>query len=317
MSLKVAVIGARGYVGQELLALLGKHDLVEIVAVGSRQYAGQPVSDNVEALADSSLVYVDINPEAVAGIRADVWFLALPNGVSRDYIAAIENKDLSSCVIDLSADHRFDPGWVYGLPEQNRVQLHGANRIANPGCYATGAQLALLPVLPFLVSQPVVFGVSGFSGAGTTPSPRNNPDRLKDNLMPYTLTGHIHQKEISHQLQTSVSFMPHVAPHFRGISLSISVQLEQPLTEQALNKLFCDHFADEPLIEVRADIPEIQEIAGNAGAIIGGFSVDPQKPCRAAWVCVLDNLLKGAASQAVQNMNLAYVINETTGINHD
>ncbi len=112
--------------------------------------------------------------------------------------SSISVPGFPACVIlDLSADYRFDPGWTYGLPERFRDQIRTSKLIANPGCYATGSQLGLLPLKDRLASPPVIFGVSGFSGAGKTPSPRNDPEMLRDNLMPYALSGHVHEQEIS------------------------------------------------------------------------------------------------------------------------
>jgi hypothetical protein len=167
-----------------------------------------------------------MSPEAVAAWPVDVVVLALPNGHAPAY-AALARPDV--VVIDLSADHRFDPAWVYGLPERTRDRVANARRIANPGCYATGIQLGLGPLLPHLAGPPHVFGVSGYSGAGTTPSPRNDPARLHDNMLPYALTGHVHEREASAQLGRPVHFMPHVGAWFRGISLTISAPLARTL----------------------------------------------------------------------------------------
>ena len=129
-------------------------------------------------------------------------------------------------ILDLGADYRFDPEWTYGLPERFRDQIRHIAVIANPGCYATGSQLGLLPLKDRLASPPVIFGVSGFSGAGKTPSPRNDPDMLRDNLVPYALSGMYMNRKSAPQLGREVSFLPHVAAFFRGISLTISFELD-------------------------------------------------------------------------------------------
>src|SRR5690606_38726852 len=117
-----------------------------------------------------------------------------------------------SVIVDLSADFRFDDKWTYGLPELvPRENIAKATRISNPGCYATAAQLAIAPLVPYLGGQPTVFGVSGYSGAGTKPSPKNDVKQLTDNLIPYSLTDHIHEREISAQLGVEVAFIPYVA----------------------------------------------------------------------------------------------------------
>jgi N-acetyl-gamma-glutamyl-phosphate reductase/acetylglutamate kinase len=149
----------------------------------------------------------------------------LPNGVCKPFVDAIEetgNKD--SVIVDLSADYRFDSRWTYGLPELvDRAKIAKATRIANPGCYATAAQLGIAPLLGQMSAQPTVFGVSGYSGAGTKPSPKNDVANLTNNIIPYSLTDHIHEREISAQLGEAVAFIPHVAVWFQGIHVSTSI----------------------------------------------------------------------------------------------
>lgn len=153
----------------------------------------------------------------------DVWVMALPNGVCKPFVDAIEGVRNKSIMIDLSADYRFDTtgDWTYGLPELvDRQAIVNAKKISNPGCYATGSQLAIAPLLPYLGGQPTIFGVSGYSGAGTKPSPRNDIDNLRDNLIPYSLTDHIHEREVSSQLGTPVAFVP-TLPHGSKASPSL------------------------------------------------------------------------------------------------
>jgi N-acetyl-gamma-glutamyl-phosphate reductase len=201
------------------------------------------------------------------------------------------------------------------LPEQYRDQIRNARLISNPGCYATGAQLGLLPLVEDLRSDPLIFGVSGYSGAGKTPSPRNDPDVLKDNLIPYALSGHVHENEISHQLHTAVRFMPHVANFFRGISLTIAFELDHPVTVGELEALFRQAYEGEQRIRVSGEIPQVSAVQNTADVHIGGFNVDARNPAQGSLVVVLDNLLKGAASQALQNLNLALGLDENAGIN--
>ena len=301
----VGVIGARGHTGAELLKLLFRHPSVEVKVAASRALAGQAVAGHVEG-APENLSFTAPTPEAVAGL--DAVFLALPNGASGPYVEAAAP---GCAVIDLSADHRFDAGWSYGLVEKNRARLRGARRIANPGCYATGMQLGLLPVLHLLDTAPVVFGVSGYSGAGTTPSRKNDANELRDNLMPYQLTCHLHEREVSAHLQRPVRFSPHVAPHFRGISLTLSCSFSRALSADALRDLFEVAYRGEALVEVHDAIPEVKNAAFDHRVHIGGFS---PHDTRAVWVVTLDNLLKGAATQAVQNLNLALALPELSGI---
>ncbi|MGY6554748.1 MAG: N-acetyl-gamma-glutamyl-phosphate reductase [Wenzhouxiangella sp.] len=311
---RVALIGGRGYTGSAFLPLLTAHPALELALASSSSQAGQPLRQIDPNWPDPQARLVGLEPEGVADVDAGVWVLALPNGASAPWIEAIAVAHPGAVIVDLGADYRFDSAWVYGLSEWNRSALGGARRISNPGCYATGAQFALLPLRDYLTRPPVVFGVSGYSGAGKTPSPRNDPERLADNLIPYSLSGHLHEREVSTHLGRPVRFHPHVAPFFRGISLTISVNLSMEFEVGQLLELFSSAYRDAPLVEVGAEIPEIRDIAGRPGVKIGGFALDPRQPYRLTFVTVLDNLLKGAASQAMQNINLALGLDELAGI---
>ncbi|MFU8878423.1 MAG: N-acetyl-gamma-glutamyl-phosphate reductase, partial [Wenzhouxiangellaceae bacterium] len=290
------------------------HPAIELALAASNAQAGQPLTDEVPDWPEPDQAFVALEPGQVAEVAAEVWVLAVPNGHSAPWVEAISAAHPDSLIVDLGADYRFDESWVYGLTEFNRAALCTARRISNPGCYATGAQFGLLPIRELLMSPPVVFGVSGHSGAGRTPSPRNDPERLRDNMIPYALTGHVHEREISSRLGRPVRFHPHVAAFFRGISLTIAVELGESISERQLFDLFADRFDDEPLIRVTTAIPEIGALNPATGIDIGGFAVDARDAHRASFVVVLDNLLKGAASQALQNINLALGLDELTGI---
>jgi len=311
---RIVVIGARGHTGAELLPLLHRHPEFEIVAVGSSSAAGQPVSAHVQGMEGSDLVFDDLRPQSLERLRADACVLALPNGHAARYVEVLDQHRPETVVVDLSADYRFDAEWAYGQPERFADQIAGARRIANPGCYATGAQLALAPLLDSLAGVPAVFGVSGYSGAGTTPSRKNDPEVLADNLLPYTLVEHTHEREVARHIGRDVRFLPHVAPFFRGISLPIAAELLAAQTEDHLLTLFRSFYAHCPLIEVRASIPEVKEVRNSHRVVIGGFAVSEANPARIALVAVLDNLLKGAATQAVQNLNLAFGLDALTGL---
>lgn len=310
----VLVIGARGYTGAELLPLLYRHPEFEIVAVGSGTAAGQPVNAHVQGMEGSELVFEDIRPVLMDRYRADACVLALPNGAASAYVAEIDRHSPQTVVVDLSADYRFDPAWAYGQPERFGDQVSGATRIANPGCYATGVQLALAPLTDRLMGTPAAFGVSGYSGAGKKPSRKNDLAVLADNLLPYTLVDHVHEKEVSHHLGRDVRFMPHVAPFFRGISITVAAELDRAFTERELLALYRDFYEAFPLIEVWPKIPEVKEVRGSHRVMIGGFAVSEAHPRSMAVVAVLDNLLKGAATQAVQNLNLAFGLDAMTGL---
>ena len=199
------------------------------------------------------------------------------------------------------------------MPELTRAHYRGEKRIANPGCYATAMQLAIAPLKDQLAAPPACFGVSGYSGAGTTPSDRNDPEKLRDNLMPYALTDHVHEREVTRHLGVPVEFLPHVAPHFRGITLTANLWLQRPLAREAIEKIYRDFYAGELLVRIVDEAPWVSRIAGRHHAEIGGFALAPGGK-RVVVVATLDNLLKGAATQAMQNSNLALGLDEMSGI---
>ncbi len=311
----INLVGGRGYTGSELLRLIAGHPQMNLGMASSRSHAGQSIRSTCDGWPDDGRVFTQLDPDSIAAFPADAWILALPNGLAGQWVKAIQAAFPDSIILDLSADYRFDEEWTYGLPERFRDQIRHTKLIANPGCYATGSQLGLLPLAERLVSAPVVFGVSGYSGAGKTPSPRNDPDVLRDNLIPYALSGHMHEKEISHQLHTAVRFMPHVAAFFRGISLTIAFELDYATTADELEQLFQQTYAGEARLKVAREIPQVSAVQGTPDVHIGGFTIDARNPAHGGVVVVLDNLLKGAASQAVQNLNLALGLDEYSGIN--
>jgi N-acetyl-gamma-glutamyl-phosphate reductase/acetylglutamate kinase len=299
---KVALIGARGYTGQALISLLNAHPNMDLRHVSSRELAGQ----KLKGYEKRDITYANLTPEDVRRMEEngeiDCWVMALPNGVCKPFVDAVnEGKGpQNSVIVDLSADFRFDSKWTYGLPELvNRSDIARATRIANPGCYATAAQLGLAPLVPFLGGQPTVFGVSGYSGAGTKPSPKNDIKNLENNIIPYSLTDHIHEREISSQLDTSVAFIPHVAMWFQGIHHTISIPLAQTMTSRDIRNLYQERYAGEKLVKVSGEPPSVKGISGRHGVEIGGFGV--HSGGKRVVVCVtIDNLLKGAATQCLR-----------------
>ena len=311
----INLVGWRGYTGSELLGLVAGHPQMKLGIASSRSEDGQTLSSACASWPEDGRTFTRLEPDGVSGYPADAWVLALPNELAGQWVEAILAEFPESVILDLSADYRFDSQWTYGLPERYRDQIRNARLISNPGCYATGAQLGLLPLVEDLRSDPLIFGVSGYSGAGKTPSPRNDPEVLKDNLIPYALSGHVHEREISHQLHTAVRFMPHVAAFFRGISLTIAFELDYPVTVDDLETLFRQAYEGEKCIRVSREIPQVSAVQNTADVHIGGFNVDARNPAQGSLVVVLDNLLKGAASQALQNLNLALGLDENAGIN--
>jgi N-acetyl-gamma-glutamyl-phosphate reductase len=309
---KVGIVGARGHVGAELIRLLSAHPRLELAFVSSRELAGERVADHVTGFI-GELCFEALDPGTVAAWRADAVVLALPNGKAAPFVTAVEHDSPQSIIVDLSADHYFDDSWYYGLPELTRGSYGGQRRISNPGCYATAMQLAIAPVKDHLAGPPVCFGVSGYSGAGTTPSERNDPEKLRDNLMPYALVYHTHEREVSRHLGLAVQFLPHVAAHFRGITMTVNLPLDGKLTESAAKARYADFYRGEPLIRVVDEAPWVSRIAHAHRVEIGGFVMAPDG-ARLVVVATLDNLLKGAATQALQNLNLALGFDEWEGI---
>ena len=311
-AISVGIVGARGFVGAELVRLLAGHAGFELVFVSSRSSAGQPLAEHFEGV-DSELRFEDLGADAVAERAAAAIVLALPNGHASAIVAAVEQRGADPVIIDLSADYRFDDGWAYGLPELGRARVRGSRRIANPGCYATAMQLAIAPLADLLAAPPHAFGVSGYSGAGTTPSPKNDVDRLEGGILPYALTGHIHEAEVSRQLGRQIYFTPHVAPFFRGITMTASMALGAAADLDQLVGRYRERYAGEALVAVSDAVPRVQDHAGRHHATVGGLALAADGR-RAVVVAVLDNLLKGAATQALQNLNLACGLDELEGI---
>ncbi|KAI9228388.1 MAG: Aspartate/glutamate/uridylate kinase [Piptocephalis tieghemiana] len=314
---RIGLIGARGYTGSRLVSLLDTHPDMDLTCVSSRQLVGKPL----EGYTKEKLIYSNISPEDIAEGRAeevDAWVFALPNGACKPFVHAVSQagkKGKSTPVmVDLSADHRFVDTWTYGLPELTRLL---ERRVANPGCYATGSQLTLAPLLPHMdeLASPTVFGVSGWSGAGTNPSPKNDPDNVRENIMAYGLTDHIHEREISYHLGKTTAFIPHVGPWFQGIHLTVSVPLAREMTAADIWSLYQEAYDTEPLVEVvrGGEPPWVRDISGKHGVRIGGVQVHSGGR-RVVLVGSIDNLLKGAATQAIQNLNIALDLDEFAGI---
>ncbi|HUB88933.1 MAG TPA: N-acetyl-gamma-glutamyl-phosphate reductase [Dyella sp.] len=309
---RIGIVGARGYTGAELIRLVAAHPALELAYVSSRELNGQPVQAHVEGY-QGELHYSSPAHEELPLLDADVVVLALPNGKASACVEAFDAAGKNPVIVDLSADYRFDSKWYYGLPELTRDKWRGEKRISNPGCYATAIQLSVAPLKDVLAAPPVCFGVSGYSGAGTTPSDKNNPEKLRDNLMPYSLTGHMHEKEASRHLGVPVEFMPHVAPHFRGLTVTTNLYVSRALKREDVLARFQHAYAGEKLVRVLDEAPWVSQITGKHHAEIGGFALSADGK-RVVVVATLDNLLKGAATQAMQNINRAIGMDEYTAI---
>ncbi|MBA2239570.1 MAG: N-acetyl-gamma-glutamyl-phosphate reductase [Lysobacter sp.] len=312
----IGIVGARGHVGAELVRLIVMHPVFSLAYVSSRELDGERLADHSPDY-HGDLRFSSPSHDRLPALGADAVVLALPNGKASLCVEAFDAagglEGRGPVVLDLSADYRFDGRWYYGLPELTRDQYVGQRRISNPGCYATAMQLAIAPMLDVLDAPVQCFGVSGYSGAGTTPSDKNDPERLRDNLMPYALAGHVHEREVAHRLDRAIEFMPHVAPHFRGLTITANLHLSRSFDSDEVEARYRSRYRDEPLVEVQADAPWVSAVAGRHHAVVGGFTLSADGR-RLVVVATLDNLLKGAATQALQNLNLAFGLAERTGI---
>jgi len=315
----LGIVGVRGYVGRELLALLMSKTEIELEWVSSRQLKGKPLcalltsDDNFKFEPTSNDHYFrkitidELSPENVANKNTDIVILALPNGLAEPYVSELERNSNCQLVIDLSADYRFDKKWNYSIPELtdlNQFSKGSLTKISNPGCYATAMQLAIAPLFSDITGSVNCFGISGYSGAGTSPCENNDPIKLKNNILPYSLLGHIHEKEVSHQMGLPVRFSPHVAEFFRGISMTVQLELEHSWKLSEIIQIFETFYKNYPLVKISESIPNIQQVINTNYCMIGGFKLS-EGGRQLSLVSCLDNLLKGAASQALQNIYLA------------
>ena len=305
---KVSLVGGRGYAGKEVLKMLFRHPKVEIESVFSTSKGGAPINIGRE---NTELTYKFFGDEVPKFDNEDAILLALPNGDSKKLIKLIDSEYPDITIIDLSSDFRFDKKWQYRLPELSGP-VH-SKRISNPGCYATTMQLMMAPIKNNIEGYVNFFGVSGYSGAGSKPNERNNTDTLKDNVLPYSLVKHLHEREVTHHAYSKVFFTPHVGNFFRGILITANFTLQENLSLEEVKDSFKKFYEPYDLIKTQIQIPNIKEVAGTSIAIIGGFQID-SKNKRLTFCCVIDNLLKGAATQAIQNLNSAFGWNDNLGV---
>ena len=304
---KIGLLGGRGYVGQEIISLLSNHDYLNITSIFSSSKVGEPVSPDV----NSTLLYQDLSLNNITLGDEDAYILALPNNQAKQYVDLIEHHNPKAIIVDLSVDHRFDDTWEYRVPELSKqVQ---SNRISNPGCYASAMQFMLAPLIDILKGSVNLFGVSGYSGAGASPNERNNLEALKDSILPYSLVSHLHEREVKAHSYKDLVFTPHVGNFFRGILITGNFMLTKTVIRENILNLFIDYYKEKKLIYIQHDLPNIQKVQNTSKVIIGGFEIDTEIN-RLTFCCVLDNLLKGAATQVVQNLNSAFGWEDTLGI---
>jgi N-acetyl-gamma-glutamyl-phosphate reductase len=321
----VGIIGASGYTGHELLKLLRRHEKVDLKVFNSRNYAGKKVS-SLYGQFQGDEVYTGYSFQQINKMQLDLIFLALPHTLSMDTIQALETSNTK--LIDLSADYRFqdadvyekvygraplhtDFDWVYGLPELFRSEIKNAHAVANPGCYATVSILAAYPIQD--KASRIIFDCkSGWSGAGRESLYAKNPDLLKDNLIAYNLTRHRHKYEIAQYITTKLSFTPHVFDTFQGMMCTAHILLKNAENSDQIIKRYKDFYAKAAFVRVKKTTPQVAQTQKTNFCDIGGFEIDETN--QLVVVSTLDNLWKGAAGQAVQNMNLMLDFDETEGL---
>lgn len=337
--IKVGIVGASGYTGVELTRLLVNHPEVELVVATSRQYAGQKLSavyPNLRGVTD--LVCEDVDMDKLVN-RADLFFTAVPHQTAMNIVPAF--LEAGKKVVDLSADFRIDDAlvyeqWyqahiakkyldeaVYGLPELNRQAIVGARLIANPGCYPTSIILGLAPLLKHKlidITTIIADSKSGTSGAGRGAKQATLYCEVTDGFKAYGVGNHRHTPEIEQEISklagvgVKISFTPHLVPMVRGILSTVYASLVGDISQGEVDQLYRDFYKDEPFVRPcePGTFPATQYVRGSNYCDIG-TKVDTRTG-RIVVVSAIDNLVKGAAGQAVQNMNLVLGFNENMGL---
>ncbi|MCP9237075.1 N-acetyl-gamma-glutamyl-phosphate reductase [Lewinella sp. JB7] len=312
---RVGIIGGGGYTAGELLRLLVHHPEVEIAVVESGSQAGKRISE----VHDDLVGETDLSFVGTAGAmldQLDAVFLCMGHGVSRGWVEARRpKKDL--LVVDLSTDYRKDDHWVYGLPEINRDRIRSATRIANPGCFATAIQLALLPLAQAGLAEGDVHinGITGSTGAGQSPSPTTHFSWRNANVSVYKAFSHQHLAEIGRSAAQvgrvateGLHFLPVRGPFARGIFTTTYLKTTAPEVE--LKRLFGDFYADAAFTHVTDEPINLKQVVNTNKGLVHVEKHGDQVLVTTA----IDNLLKGASGHAVQNMNLALGLPETMGL---
>lgn len=335
--LKIGIVGGTGYTGVELLRLLADHPETRVEVITSRSNAGTPVADvfpNLRGKFDIQFSQPDVDSYQ----NCDLVFFATPNGVAMGQAKALLDKGIK--LIDLAADFRIQDietweKWygeahacpslveqaVYGLPELNRDAIKTASLVANPGCYPITVILGLLPLLKNGLIEPssiIADCKSGVSGAGRNANIATTYSELSESVKAYAVTGHRHLPEIRQILQSinnqaELVFIPHLMPMVRGLHATVYADANN--TDTNIQQVFENFYRDEPFVDVMpaGSHPETRSVKGANHCRIAVHYLDTSK--KYVVLAVIDNLVKGAAGQAIQNMNLMFGLNETTGLN--
>jgi N-acetyl-gamma-glutamyl-phosphate reductase len=324
---RVAIAGATGYAGQELVRILARHPAVQLTAAMSSGATSAPRP--LPALAriwDGAVVPLDVDQLATG---ADIVFLALPEAASAELAPQLLERGRR--VIDLSGAFRIradadrkrwypatstlPAGTVYGLSEGHQREIAHARLVSNPGCYPTAALLALEPLAAAgVLEEPIVVDAkSGISGAGKAPSERTHFSENHGSVAAYGVFSHRHTAEIEQELSAAVTFVPHLVPLDRGILETIYAPLRRGTTAASVSDLLQAAYADAPFVRLTGDaLPEIKHVVHTNFCDIG-WKVDEER-ARIVLVSVIDNLVKGAAGSAVQNLNILLGLDERTGL---
>lgn len=336
---KVAIVGASGYTGSELARILINHSQVSIVAITSESHSGKKFSD-LHPQFQNILELTLIKADDVEGLQPDIIFLALPHGVSMGFVKRWHAS--AAKIIDLSGDfrlrsrevyqdwykmeHTFPEGIedaVYGLPELHEERIANAKLVANPGCYPTASILALAPLFATGSVQPgsvVIDAKSGTTGAGIKHGPTTHFSNVNDNFKAYSISSHRHTIEIEEQFEglnaheVQVQFTPHLLPVDRGILATAYAQATEgiDIDQERLRAIFEAFYKDRPFVRIRKEPPGLKDVRGSNYCDI--FPFWDSRTRRVIVVSVIDNLVKGASGQAVQNMNLMLGLDQTIGL---
>jgi len=332
---KVGILGGSGFTGEELLKILSNHPKTEVIAVSSRELQGQSTNEILEG---SDLMFVD--PSDDIFFECDAIFFATPHGVSMNMVSSFLNKNIK--VIDLSADFRLKnidvwKEWygsphlqeellsesVYGLTELNKDKIKSARLIAVPGCYPTASLLGVLPLFNkgAQIESIIIDAKSGISGAGRKTVENGLSVEINENFKAYGIQGHRHLPEIAEIVELvsgypiSINFLPHLIPAMRGIYSTIYVQLKD-IENLDFQNLYDSYYTDSPNVRIMnsEEVPDIKSIANtnNCNISVNKSNIENQ----VIVISSIDNLVKGAAGQAVECYNLMYGFNQSTGLDN-
>ncbi|MBK7292549.1 MAG: N-acetyl-gamma-glutamyl-phosphate reductase [Holophagaceae bacterium] len=319
----VLILGASGYGGGELLRWLSNHPAVASIRGTARSHAGKPFHAQHPHLRGLVEGTFEAAPDwaALAQSEAPVLFAALPHGEFAkqwtDYQTEWDRLGLVDklTIIDLSADFRLDPAWIYGLVDWQPERMRGARRIANPGCFATALQLALLPLAEWQPAFVALTAATGSSGSGAAPSDTTHHPTRANDFRAYKMLGHQHEAEVLRTLATAgwevpLSFVPQSAPMVRGIFATAQFPLPEGVDEATLRAHYEAYYRDRFFVRIVEGSPRVAATTGSAFADIGVAA----RNGHGAVMVALDNLGKGMATQAVQNLNLALGLPEWAGL---